>query len=231
MGYSAHPFIQMREKRLREVKWTTQELLQMDFKSGWWGMGERMGYPHWGSAGSWDTVLALNVNKLQFLCLQHGDSESEVAQLLSRVWIFATLWTVGHQVPPSVGFPRQEYWSGLPFPSSGYLPDPGIEPESPTLRADTLTSEPPGKPNMVIIQDNYSNLTRVMVTKCVSQFFEAAQWMFNTIIVIVSIPYSQKPSLFINISSLTWGKKHPDNFSMLVPRSLALSSRNSGENC
>ena len=40
-------------------------------------MDERMGYPHWGSAGSWDTVMALNVNKLQFLCLQHGDSESE----------------------------------------------------------------------------------------------------------------------------------------------------------
>ena len=150
---------------------------------------------------------------------------------LSRVWIFVTLWTVGHQVPPSVGFPRQEYWSGLPFPSPGDLPDPGIEPKSSALRADTLTSEPSGKPNMVIIQDNYNNFTRVMVTKCVSLFLEAAQWMFNTIIVIVSIPYSQKPSLFINISSLTWGKKHPDNFSMLVPRSLALSSRNSGENC
>ena len=44
------------------------------------------------------------------------------------------------------GFPRQEYWSGLPFPSPGDLPDPGIEPGSPTLEADTLTSEPPGKP-------------------------------------------------------------------------------------
>ena len=44
------------------------------------------------------------------------------------------------------GFPRQEYWSGLPFPSPGDLSDPGIEPKSPTLQADTLTSEPPGKP-------------------------------------------------------------------------------------
>ena len=43
------------------------------------------------------------------------------------------------------GFPRQEYWSGLPFPSPGDLPDPGIEPQSPTLQADALTSEPPGK--------------------------------------------------------------------------------------
>ena len=45
------------------------------------------------------------------------------------------------------GFSRQEYWSGLPFPSPGDLPSPGIEPRSPALEADTLTSEPPGKPN------------------------------------------------------------------------------------
>ena len=45
-----------------------------------------------------------------------------------------------------MGFSRQEYWSGLPFPSPGDLPDPGIEPRSPALQADTLPSEPPGKP-------------------------------------------------------------------------------------
>ena len=50
-----------------------------------------------------------------------------------------------HQAPPSMGFSRQEYWSGLPFPSPGNLPDPGIEPRSPTLQADALLSEPPGK--------------------------------------------------------------------------------------
>ena len=65
---------------------------------------------------------------------------------LSRVRLFATLWTVAHQAPPSMGFSRQEYWSGLPFPSPGDLPHPGIEPRSPTLQADTLTSEPPGTP-------------------------------------------------------------------------------------
>ena len=64
---------------------------------------------------------------------------------LSRVRLFATLWTIAHQAPPSMGFSRQEYWSGLPFPSPGDLPDPGIEPKSPALRADNLTSEPPGK--------------------------------------------------------------------------------------
>ena len=52
-------------------------------------------------------------------------------------------WTVAHQAPLSMGFSRQEYWSGLPFPSPGYLPDPGIEPRSPTLQADSLSSEPP----------------------------------------------------------------------------------------
>ena len=67
-------------------------------------------------------------------------------QSLSRVQLFATPWTVAHQAPQSMDFSRQEYWSGLPFPSPGDLPDPGIEPRSPTLQADTLTSEPPGNP-------------------------------------------------------------------------------------
>ena len=53
--------------------------------------------------------------------------------------------TVPHQPPLSMEFSRQEYWSGLPFPTPGDLSDPGIEPESPTLQADSLPSEPPGK--------------------------------------------------------------------------------------
>ena len=58
-------------------------------------------------------------------------------------------WTVAYQASPSMGFSRQEYWSGLPFPSPGDLPNPGIEPVSPTLQADALPSEPPGKPKNV----------------------------------------------------------------------------------
>ena len=54
----------------------------------------------------------------------------------SRVGLFVTPWTVAHQAPPSMGFSRQEYWSGLPFPSPGDLPNPGIEPRSLTLQAD-----------------------------------------------------------------------------------------------
>ena len=64
---------------------------------------------------------------------------------LSCVWLFATPWTVAYQVPPSMGFSRQECRSGLPFPSLGDLPNPGIEPRSPALHADALPSEPPGK--------------------------------------------------------------------------------------
>ena len=62
---------------------------------------------------------------------------------LSRVLLFVTPWTVAYQASLSMGFSRQEYWSGLPFPSQGDLPNPGIEPRSPALEADTLTSEPP----------------------------------------------------------------------------------------
>ena len=60
------------------------------------------------------------------------------AQLLSCVLLFATPWTVAHQVPLSMEFPRQEYWSGLPFPPPGELPDPGIEPISLALLVDSL---------------------------------------------------------------------------------------------
>ena len=72
----------------------------------------------------------------------------------SRVQLFATPWTVAYQAPLSTGFSRQEYWSGLPFPSPGDLPNPGIEPRSPALEADALTSEPPfnfTKFNLVVL--------------------------------------------------------------------------------
>ena len=86
---------------------------------------------------------------LQYSCLEnffpdrgawwatvHGVTKSQMrvnVRLLSRVRCFATPWTVAYQALLSVGFSRQEYWSGLPFPSPGDLPDPGIEPRSPAL--------------------------------------------------------------------------------------------------
>ena len=84
------------------------------------------------------------------------DSES-----LSPVRLFATPWTVAYQAPPSMGFSRQEYGSGLPFPFPGDLPDPGIELRSPTLQTDSLLSEPPEKPEClnkyklaIVLQNN-----------------------------------------------------------------------------
>ena len=75
-------------------------------------------------------------------------SESEV----SHIRLFETPWTVAHRAPPSMGFSRQEYWSGLPFPSPGDLSNPGIELGSPTLQADTLPSEPPGKSTHIFLR-------------------------------------------------------------------------------
>ena len=69
---------------------------------------------------------------------------------LSRVQLFATPWTVAYQAPSPTEFSRQEYWNGLPFPSPGDLPDPGIEPGPPALQVDILPSEPPGKPDKAI---------------------------------------------------------------------------------
>ena len=69
---------------------------------------------------------------------------SEVAQ--SCLTLCYPMEYIAHQAPLSMGFSRQEYWIGLPFPSPGDLPNPGIEPSSPALQADALTSEPPGNP-------------------------------------------------------------------------------------
>ena len=72
------------------------------------------------------------------------------AQLFSYAWLFAAPWTVVHQAPLSMEFSRQEYWSGLSFPSPGDVPNPGIKPASPTLQVDSLPTEPPGKPSNII---------------------------------------------------------------------------------
>ena len=64
----------------------------------------------------------------------------------SRLQLFATPWTIAQQAPLSMGFPRQDYWSGLPCPSPGDLPDPGIEPASPALADGFSTTETPGRP-------------------------------------------------------------------------------------
>ena len=72
-----------------------------------------------------------------------------VVQSLSHGWLFANSWTLALQASLIMGFPRQEFWSELPFPSPGYLPNTGIEFVSPTLAGRFFTTEPPGKPNCV----------------------------------------------------------------------------------
>ena len=75
-------------------------------------------------------------------CCWHLLSGKVKVKSLSHVRLFATPWAVAYQAPQSMEFSRQQYWSGLPFPSPGDLPNPGIEPGSPTLQTDTLPSEP-----------------------------------------------------------------------------------------
>ena len=84
----------------------------------------------------------------------------------SCVQHLATPWTVAYEAPPPIGFSRQEYWSGLPFPSPEDLPNSGIEPESPTLQADTLPSElqESYQGSWVILLHNYSTQDMVKLT-------------------------------------------------------------------
>ena len=74
------------------------------------------------------------------LVLESTENEEKEKKVksLSRVWLFATPWTVAYQAPLSTEFSRQEHWSGLPFPSPGDLAHPGIEPGSPALQAGAL---------------------------------------------------------------------------------------------
>ena len=88
------------------------------------------------------------------------------AQSLSRTQLSATPRTVAHQAPLSMGFSRQEYWSGLPCPPPGDLPDPEIKPRSPTLQADSLPSEPQGKPQKKIRHKFLATQTLVTESDC-----------------------------------------------------------------
>ena len=90
------------------------------------------------------------------ICVYGWRGEWKRVKSLSRVWLFVTPWTAAYQALRSMGFSRQEYWSGLPFPSPGDLPNPGIEPRSPALQTDTLPSEPLGKP--LVILTGYLNI-------------------------------------------------------------------------
>ena len=74
---------------------------------------------------------------------------------------FVMLWTIAHQTPLSMGFPRQEYWSGFPFPSPGNLPDPGMEPTSPALAGGFYTAEPLQLPIHTAVKSSVHSLSHV----------------------------------------------------------------------
>ena len=84
--------------------------------------------------------------------------------MLSHIQPFLTLWTVAYQEPLSVGFSKQEYWSGLPCPPPGDLPNSGMEPRSPALQADSLPFEPRGKPSKHKKTSKYKSLWHICLT-------------------------------------------------------------------
>ena len=88
-------------------------------------------------------VIRINMHSFFFLLSVEFVFVLTKVKSLSHVRLFEIPWTVVCQAPPSSGFSRQEYWTRLPFPSPEDLPDPRIEPGSPTLQADSLPSEPP----------------------------------------------------------------------------------------
>ena len=113
-------------------------------------------------------------------CARH--SFVVVAQSLSCVQLFATLWTVAHQAPLSREFPRQENWSGSPFPPPGDLPDPSIKPASPALAGGFFTAKPPGKPHKT-----YFSLPFFLIWVCTSPARHSCSWSpFSLVYKLVS---------------------------------------------
>ena len=96
-------------------------------------------------------IIHFLVNSVEWVCLCIRCDRLCVCALscFSCIWPFVTPWTIAHQAPLSLGFARQEYWSGLSCPPPGALPDPGIEPRFPAFRADSLPSQTPGKPKIL----------------------------------------------------------------------------------
>ena len=92
-------------------------------------------------ACSWDECKHVFID-----CFEHYGHKRHTCYVASVVSDSVTPWTVAHQAPLSMGFSRQEYWNRLSWPPSGHFPNPGIKPRSPALQADSLPSEPPGKP-------------------------------------------------------------------------------------
>ena len=102
----------------------------------------------------------------------------------SRVRLFATLWTVAHQAPQAMGFSRQEYWNGLPCPAPGHLPDPWIEPASPTspaLQADSSLLSHQGKPICIHIHIQYGISISCITVKDSDRALHTPPWRVSSL--------------------------------------------------
>ena len=91
-------------------------------------------------------------------------------QSLRHVQVFATAWTVACQAPLSMEFPKQEFWTGWPFPSPGDLPNPGIEPTSPAFAGKFFTPKPLGKPYVQLYRCRHKSMC-VCLCVCVCTYF------------------------------------------------------------
>ena len=127
------------------------------------------------------------------------EKEKKKVKLLSRVQLFETPWTVAHQAPPSMGFSRQEYWSGLPFPSPGDLPDPGFELVSSMLQVEDLPSEPPGMFSHTIKNSCLTNVFRI----CGQNFNSSCNGIIFIFLIYIYI-YIQHSTLYTFWGSAKW---------------------------
>ena len=123
---------------------------------------------------------------------------------LSCVRLFATPWAVAYKAPLSMEFSRQEYCSGLPFLAPGDLPNPGIESKSPTLQADSLLSEPPGKPENTGV-GSLSFLQRIIPTQELNRSLLHYKWILYQVSYQGSpflIPERGKKELFLKTQAV-----------------------------
>ena len=140
--------------RLFAIPWTIQSI-EFSRPEYWSGLVTRFKScltlcdPRDGSPPGSSVPGILQARTLEWVAISFSNASKWKVKVksLSCVRLFATTWSAAHQAPLSMGFSRQEYWSGVPFPSPGDLPNPGIKPRSPALQADSLPSQPQGKPN------------------------------------------------------------------------------------
>ena len=102
----------------------------------------------------------------------------------NRVWLSATPWTIAHQAPLCMEFSRQEYWSGLPFPTSGDLPDPAIKPTSPALASRFFTTELPGKPRLLCTWQLNMHIVKCLQI-CKNEYMHDIQYMLSKTSIIM----------------------------------------------